>query len=154
MTPIRSPGLDALPTDLTSSVSVYDAAAGEPGGELIAQRTAEKINLQEFVGSEIRAGENITLPDQNVYWRDNNDIESRPDPTTYAQNAVLQFYIGEETPGEEDWITLTTETMGRLGLTEETLPKVTTSSAKENASCSSLRRCRMRFSTAAVKRVF
>ena len=127
-------GLDALPTDLTSSVSVYDAAAGEPGGELIAQRTAEKINLQEFVGSEIRAGENITLPDQNVYWRDNNDIESRPDPTTYAQNAVLQFYIGEETPGEEDWITLTTETMGRLGLTEETLPKVTTSSAKENAS--------------------
>ena len=126
--------LDALPTDLTSSVSVYDAAAGEPGDKPIAQGTAEKINLQEFVGSEIRAGENITLPDQNVYWRDNNDIESRPDPTTYAQNAVLQFYIGEETPGEEDWITLTTETMGRLGLTEETLPKVTTSSAKENAS--------------------
>ena len=126
--------LDALPTDLTSSVSVYDAAAGEPGGKPIAQGTAEKINLQEFVGSEIRAGENITLPDQNVYWRDNNDIESRPDPTTYAQNAVLQFYIGEGTPGEEDWITLTTETMGRLGLTEETLPKVTTSSAKENAS--------------------
>ena len=126
--------LDALPTDLTSSVSVYDAAAGEPGGKPIAQGTAEKINLQEFVGSEIRAGENITLPDQNVYWRDNNDIESRPDPTTYAQNAVLQFYIGEGTPGEEDWITLTTETMGRLGLTEETPPKVTTSSAKENAS--------------------
>ena len=126
--------LDALPTDLTSSVSVYDAAAGEPGDKPIAQGTAEKINLQEFVGSEIRAGENITLPDQNVYWRDNNDIESRPDPTTYAQNAVLQFYIGEGTPGEEDWITLTTETMGRLGLTEETLPKVTTSSAKENAS--------------------
>ena len=126
--------LDALPTDLTSSVSVYDATAGEPGGKPIAQGTAEKINLQEFVGSEIRAGENITLPDQNVYWRDNNDIESRPDPTTYAQNAVLQFYIGEGTPGEEDWITLTTETMGRLGLTEETPPKVTTSSAKENAS--------------------
>ncbi len=126
--------LDALPTDLTSSVSVYDAAAGEPGDKPIAQGTAEKINLQEFVGSEIRAGENITLPDQNVYWRDNNDIESRPNPTTYAQNAVLQFYIGEGTPGEEDWITLTTETMGRLGLTEETLPKVTTSSAKENAS--------------------
>ena len=126
--------LDALPTDLTSSVSVYDATAGEPGDEPIAQGTAEKINLQEFVGSEIRAGENITLPDQNVYWRDNNDIESRPDPTTYAQNAVLQFYIGEGTPGEEDWITLTTETMGRLGLTEETPPKVTTSSAKENAS--------------------
>lgn len=59
--------LDALPTDLTSSVSVYDAAAGEPGGKPIAQGTAEKINLQEFVGSEIRAGENITLPDQNVY---------------------------------------------------------------------------------------
>ena len=127
-------GLDVLPTALTSSVLVYDATAGEPGDKPIAQGTAEKINLQEFVGSEIRAGENITLPDQNVYWRDNNDIESRPDPTTYAQNAVLQFYIGEGTPGEEDWITLTTETMGRLGLTEETLPKVTTSSAKENAS--------------------
>ena len=28
--------LDALPTDLTSSVSVYDAAAGEPGGKPIA----------------------------------------------------------------------------------------------------------------------
>ena len=127
-------GLDVLPTAFTSSVLVYDATAGEPGDKPIAQGTAEKINLQEFVGSEIRAGENITLPDQNVYWRDNNDIESRPDPTTYAQNAVLQFYIGEGTPGEEDWITLTTETMGRLGLTEETLPKVTTSSAKENAS--------------------
>ena len=127
-------GLDVLPTALTSSVLVYDATAGEPGDKPIAQGTAEKINLQEFVGSEIRAGENITLPDQNVYWRDNNDIESRPDPTKYVQNAVLQFYIGEGTPGEEDWITLTTETMGRLGLTEETLPKVTTSSAKENAS--------------------
>ena len=132
--------IEKLPTDLTSSVSVYDATAGEPGGEqkpIITEPAEPPINLKAFVGSAVKPveGETKTLP-QNVHWRDNNDRSERPtSPQEFAGGVCLQFYIGDEAPeGDSGWTDLTTETMGRLGLTEETPPKVTTSSAKENAS--------------------
>ena len=132
-------GLDALPTDLTSSVSVYDAAAGEPGGEqqpIITEQAEPPINLKAFVGSAVKPveGETKTLP-QNVHWRDNNDLSERPtSPQEFAGGVCLQFYIGDEAPeGDSGWTDLTTETMGQLGLTAETLPQVTTNSAHEDA---------------------
>ena len=132
-------GLDALPTDLTSSVSVYDTAAGEPGGEqkpIITEPAEPPINLKAFVGSAVKPveGETKTLP-QNVHWRDNNDRSERPtSPQEFAGGVCLQFYIGDEAPeGDSGWTDLTTETMGQLGLTAETLPQVTTNSAYENA---------------------
>ena len=131
--------LDALPTDLTSSVSVYDAAAGEPGGEqqpIITEQAEPPINLKAFVGSAVKPveGETKTLP-QNVHWRDNNDLSERPtSPQEFAGGVCLQFYIGDEAPeGDSGWTDLTTETMGQLGLTAETLPQVTTNSAHEDA---------------------
>ena len=131
--------LDALPTDLTSSVSVYDATEGEPGDEQKPIRTEQAeppINLKAFVGSAVKPveGETKTLP-QNVHWRDNNDLSGRPtSPQEFAGGVRLQFYIGDEAPeGDSGWTDLTTETMGQLGLTAETLPQVTTNSAYENA---------------------
>ena len=131
--------LDALPTDLTSSVSVYDATAGEPGGEqqpIITEQAEPPINLKAFVGSAVKPveGETKTLP-QNVHWRDNNDLSERPtSPQEFAGGVCLQFYIGDEAPeGDSGWTDLTTETMGQLGLTAETLPQVTTNSAREDA---------------------
>lgn len=129
-------GLDALPTDLTSSVSVYDVPSSEPEGELIAEVTAEAIDLKAFAGSDIKPVEGAakTLT-QNVYWRDNNDLSGRPEsPQDYAGEVGLQFYIGDTEPADDSgWITLTAETMGQLGLTAETLPQVTTDSAHGNA---------------------
>ena len=132
-------GLDALPTDLTSSVSVYDAAAGEPGGEqqpIITEQAELPINLKAFVGSVVKPveGETKTLP-QNVHWRDNNDLSGRPtSPQEFAGGVRLQFYIGNTEPTDDSgWTTLTAETMGQLGLTAETLPQVTTNSAHEDA---------------------
>ena len=131
--------LDALPTDLTSSVSVYDATAGEPGDEqkpIITEQAELPINLKAFVGSAVKPveGETKTLP-QNVHWRDNNDLSERPtSPQEFAGGVCLQFYIGDEAPeGDSGWTDLTTETMGQLGLTAETLPQVTTNSAHEDA---------------------
>ncbi len=131
--------LDALPTDLTSSVSVYDAAAGEPGGEqqpIITEQAEPPINLKAFVGSVVKPveGETKTLP-QNVHWRDNNDLSGRPtSPQEFAGGVRLQFYIGNTEPTDDSgWTTLTAETMGQLGLTAETLPQVTTNSAHEDA---------------------
>ena len=132
-------GLDALPTDLTSSVSVYDAAAGEPGDEqkpIITEQAEQPINLKAFVGSAVKPveGETKTLP-QNVHWRDNNDLSGRPtSPQEFAGGVRLQFYIGNTEPTDDSgWTTLTAETMGQLGLTAETLPQVTTNSAHEDA---------------------
>ena len=131
--------LDALPTDLTSSVSAYDATAGEPGDEqkpIITEQAELPINLKAFVGSAVKPveGETKTLP-QNVHWRDNNDLSERPtSPQEFAGGVCLQFYIGDEAPeGDSGWTDLTTETMGQLGLTAETLPQVTTNSAHEDA---------------------
>ena len=132
-------GLDVLPTALTSSVSVYDAAAGEPGGEqqpIITEQAELPINLKAFVGSAVKPveGETKTLP-QNVHWRDNNDLSGRPtSPQEFAGGVRLQFYIGNTEPTDDSgWTTLTAETMGQLGLTAETLPQVTTNSAHEDA---------------------
>lgn len=132
-------GLDVLPTALTSSVLVYDATTGEPGDEqqpIITEPAEPPIDLKTFVGSAVKPveGETKTLP-QNVHWRDNNDRSERPtSPQEFAGGVCLQFYIGDEAPeGDSGWTDLTTETMGQLGLTAETLPQVTTNSAYENA---------------------
>ena len=131
--------IEDLPTDLTSSVLVYDATAGEPGDEqqpIITEPAEPPIDLKTFVGSAVKPveGETKTLP-QNVHWRDNNDLSERPtSPQEFAGGVCLQFYIGDEAPeGDSGWTDLTTETMGQLGLTAETLPQVTTNSAYENA---------------------
>ena len=131
--------IEDLPTDLTSSVLVYDATTGEPGDEqqpIITEPAEPPIDLKTFVGSAVKPveGETKTLP-QNVHWRDNNDRSERPtSPQEFAGGVCLQFYIGDEAPeGDSGWTDLTTETMGQLGLTAETLPQVTTNSAYENA---------------------
>ena len=128
--------VDALPTNLISQAKVFDAESEDPENEPLATKEAEEIDLKTFVGEKISPVEGLEKEfEQDVYWRDNNDLSGRPtSPQEFAGGVRLQFYIGNTEPTDDSgWTTLTAETMGQLGLTAETLPQVTTNSAHEDA---------------------
>lgn len=128
--------IDALPTNLISQAKVFDAESEDPENEPLATKEAEEIDLKTFVGEKISPVEGLEKEfEQDVYWRDNNDLSGRPtSPQEFAGGVRLQFYIGNTEPTDDSgWTTLTAETMGQLGLTAETLPQVTTNSAHEDA---------------------
>ena len=128
--------IDALPTNLISQAMVFDAESEDPENEPLATKEAEEIDLKTFVGEKISPVEGLEKEfEQDVHWRDNNDLSGRPtSPQEFAGGVRLQFYIGNTEPTDDSgWTTLTAETMGQLGLTAETLPQVTTNSAHEDA---------------------
>lgn len=117
--------IDALPTNLISQAMVFDAESEDPENEPLATKEAEEIDLKTFVGEKISPVEGLEKEfEQDVHWRDNNDLSGRPtSPQEFAGGVRLQFYIGNTEPTDDSgWTTLTAETMGQLGLTAETLP--------------------------------
>ena len=113
--------LDALPTDLTSSVSVYDATAGEPGDEqkpIITEQAEPPINLKAFVGSAVKPVEGATdTLTQVVHWRDNNDTPNRPSETEFLSAIGLKYRIFKGDSGTGEWVTLDENMAEKLGLT-------------------------------------
>lgn len=113
--------LDALPTDLTSSVSVYDATAGEPGGEqkpIITEPAEPPIDLKAFVGSAVKPVEGATdTLTQVVHWRDNNDTPNRPSETEFLSAIGLKYRIFKGDSGTGEWVTLDENMAEKLGLT-------------------------------------
>ena len=113
--------IEKLPTDLTSSVSVYDATAGEPGGEqkpIITEPAEPPINLKAFVGSAVKPVEGATdTLTRVVHWRDNNDTPNRPSETEFLSAIGLKYRIFKGDSGTGEWVTLDENMAEKLGLT-------------------------------------
>ena len=113
--------IEDLPTDLTSSVLVYDATVGEPGDEqqpIITEPAEPPINLKVFVGSAVKPVEGATdTLTQVVHWRDNNDTPNRPSETEFLSAIGLKYRIFKGDSGTGEWVTLDENMAEKLGLT-------------------------------------
>ena len=105
------------PETLTSSVKV--TSADEPAAELGSGKV--DYTLKDFLEEEkkdVAIAERVDQT-QDIYWIDKDDTSKRPETTEYKPR--LEFYIldkgqTEEDVTDENYIELTAENMGQVGL--------------------------------------
>ncbi|WP_296626447.1 Cna B-type domain-containing protein [uncultured Negativibacillus sp.] len=107
------------PKTLTSSVTV--TSAGEPAEELAKKESTYPLkDFLEEKKKDVAIAERVDQT-QDIYWIDKDDTFKRPSTANYKEGMKLAFCIldkgqNKEDVTDKDYIELTAENMGQVGL--------------------------------------